>query len=315
MNAVLPASMAIFARARAARDGFCRAAVNDRRQRIAASAVDAARPNDAHSNLDGHSRRHDARRFSVVDLSRARISYAQTVTHQNPPATARGTSANSESTPPRATPSSDARRRACRARARDATRRRRRSRPARPRARFASKRALDAMRKLRERCDDGRRAVRDALRGERGRAPRDARERDGDGDGDGGVRERGEGGADAIGRSEGGGGGRRTRGATRRRERRANSYLARREDEGRETNGTGAMDDAGGRSRDEINCGDAWSQRDRWSELEAREGEDEWKTDDEDAPRGARRRRAARKRRRRRAGARGRAAARTPRKV
>ena len=26
----------------------------------------------------------------------------------------------------------------------------------------------------------------------------------------------------------------------------------------RETNGTGAMDDAGGRSRDEINCGDAW---------------------------------------------------------
>ena len=35
--------------------------------------------------------------------------------------------------------------------------------PRAPARAFASKRALDAMRKLRERCDDGRRAVRDAL--------------------------------------------------------------------------------------------------------------------------------------------------------
>ena len=122
MNAVVPASMAIFARARAARDGFCRAAGNDRRQRIAASA----RRRRASERCALESRwSFEASRCATIrgcDLSRARISYAQTVTHQNPPATARGTSANSESTPPRATPSSDARRRACRARARDATR-------------------------------------------------------------------------------------------------------------------------------------------------------------------------------------------------
>ena len=35
--------------------------------------------------------------------------------------------------------------------------------PRAPARAFASKRALDAMRKLRERCDDGRRAVRDSL--------------------------------------------------------------------------------------------------------------------------------------------------------
>ena len=78
---------------------------------------------------------------------------------------------------------------------------------ARARVRVQTRAGRDAIaaRPMRRRASRGARRA----RGERGRAPRDAREREGDGDGYGGVRERGEGGADAIGRSDGGGEGER----------------------------------------------------------------------------------------------------------